>query len=213
MRTIIPRAGARVKVSAPRQGTLGGGWMPRNVDSDKKSPLHGPLGNLEDQKLRRVTGRNFTADKKERVLNHLALGYSIAGSAKKVGVSPATISAHRKKDEHFNTLCELAIEQGTEYLEDVALERVTEGVPRSVYYQGEKVDETRDFSDTLLIFLLKARKPEKYRDRMDLTTGGKDWGSAFQAAAQAAAQDLLESPEPIDGEFTDVTEADDESNS
>ena len=41
-----------------------------------------------------------------------------------------------------------------------------------VYYQGEVVGQVQRYSDTLLMFLLKGRRPEKFKDRTELT--GKD---------------------------------------
>jgi hypothetical protein len=49
-----------------------------------------------------------------------------------------------------------------------------EGVKKNVYYKGEKIDELREYSDTLLTLLLKARDPEKYKDRVQQEHSGKN---------------------------------------
>jgi hypothetical protein len=36
-----------------------------------------------------------------------------------------------------------------------------------VFYQGQQFATVRKYSDTLLIFLLKGRKPERYRERVE----------------------------------------------
>jgi hypothetical protein len=54
-------------------------------------------------------------------------------------------------------------------LEEEAVRRAREGVTRAVYYKGEKVGEEQEYSDTLLIFLLKVLKPETYRERFEHT--------------------------------------------
>jgi hypothetical protein len=36
-----------------------------------------------------------------------------------------------------------------------------------VFYQGIQTATVRKYSDTLLIFLLKGRKPERYRERVE----------------------------------------------
>jgi hypothetical protein len=57
-------------------------------------------------------------------------------------------------DPAFAAQAEDAIEAGTDELEDVARQRA------------------KDASDTLLIFLLKARRSEKYRERPIVEGGG-----------------------------------------
>ncbi len=39
------------------------------------------------------------------------------------------------------------------------------GAPKPVYYQGKRVATVHEKSDALLMFLLKARRPEVYRER------------------------------------------------
>jgi hypothetical protein len=45
-----------------------------------------------------------------------------------------------------------------------------------VFYQGEKVGTVQKYSDTLLIFLMKGVRPEKYRERFGHEITGKDGG-------------------------------------
>ena len=39
------------------------------------------------------------------------------------------------------------------------------GVPKPVYYQGKLIGHVPHYSDALLMFLLRAHRPEIYRDR------------------------------------------------
>ena len=64
------------------------------------------------------------------------------------------------------------IEAGTEVLEDEALRRARDGTDKPIYQGGKKVGSVREYSDTLLIFLLKARNPAKYRERIDAHVTG-----------------------------------------
>jgi len=57
-------------------------------------------------------------------------------------------------------------------LEDEAIRRAVEGWQEPVFYQGEQVATIRKYSDTLLIFLLKGNKPEKYHERAEHTGPG-----------------------------------------
>jgi hypothetical protein len=57
------------------------------------------------------------------------------------------------------------LEHGTDALEDEAVRRAVEGVIKPVFHQGKRVGTLRVFSDPLLMFLLRARRPDKFADR------------------------------------------------
>lgn len=86
----------------------------------------------------------------------------------------------KKDDPDFLAAYQQAEIDATEVLEHEATRRAVRGVKKvkGVYYQGEQIaTETEiDYSDTLLIFLLKARAPDKYRERLDLRHAGADGG-------------------------------------
>lgn len=62
--------------------------------------------------------------------------------------------------------------RATEVLEREAWRRAIEGSPytRTSYYRGEPVgtDHKIEYSDQLLTLLLRARAPERYREKVDL---------------------------------------------
>lgn len=58
-----------------------------------------------------------------------------------------------------------AEDQAGDRLEQEARRRAVEGVAEPIYYQGVRVGAVQKYSDTLLIFLLKGARPEKYKDR------------------------------------------------
>jgi hypothetical protein len=47
----------------------------------------------------------------------------------------------------------------------------------------------RKFSDTLLIFMLKARDPKKYRERVDLTHSGPNDGPIAIITAECSVEE------------------------
>jgi hypothetical protein len=71
-----------------------------------------------------------------------------------------------------------AHEDAIESLEAEALRRAVDGVEKPVFGSGGqgvgtvKVGSIREYSDTLLIFLLKGAKPEKYRDNAKVQLEG-----------------------------------------
>lgn len=93
-----------------------------------------------------------TPEKGERLLAKLRQGYSVAAACKAEKIGRTAYYAWIKSDPEFAAAAEDAIEAGTDLLEDEAKRRATG--PRG--------------SDTLLIFLLKARRPEKYRERQQI---------------------------------------------
>src|SRR5215468_7479743 len=55
--------------------------------------------------------------------------------------------------------------QVAEILEDEAIRRAVEGVPKGVHYQGQECGTETVYSDGILMFLLRGANPEKYRER------------------------------------------------
>lgn len=89
----------------------------------------------------------------------------------------------------FRDTKELAIQQ----LEDEAIRRAKDGIDRPITVAGERVD-VKEFSDTLLIFMLKAMRPDVYRDRQSIEhtgAGGKpllDIAAVDELIRQATAE-------------------------
>ena len=68
-------------------------------------------------------------------------------------------------------------------LEDEALRRAVEGVEKPISVNGE-TKIIREYSDTLLIFLLKGAAPEKYRERYEHAISGPN-GDPIQVEHRA----------------------------
>lgn len=56
--------------------------------------------------------------------------------------------------------------------EDEAIRRANDGVIEPVFYKGKACGAIRRYSDGLLMFLLRAAKPQKYRERVDAQVHG-----------------------------------------
>ena len=87
-----------------------------------------------------------------------------------------TVYDHRERDEAFRTAWDEALEEACDLLEAEARRRSVEGIDKPVYHQGVRVDTIRQYSDTLLIFLMKGARPHKYRDYYVHEVTGKDGG-------------------------------------
>lgn len=100
-------------------------------------------------------GRSLrTPEKGERLLAKLAQGYSVSAACKAEGIGRTAYYDWVKADPVFAQATTEAIERGTDVLEDVARTRAVKQ------------------SDTLLIFLLKARRPEKFKENVNVKHSG-----------------------------------------
>lgn len=89
---------------------------------------------------------------------------NVTYSAEVAGITRQTAYEHRNINEAFSALWDDAIEQSVDALELEARRRAKEGVKKPVFWQGQEIATVAEHSDTLLIFLLKAHRPKKYRE-------------------------------------------------
>ena len=108
--------------------------------------------------------------------------------------------AYRARDSsrQFRADWDEALEEARELLEAEARRRAAIGVDEPVYYKGQVVGQIRKYSDNLLMFLLKAHWPEKFRENLsiDQRVSGRDGGPV---KVQAKTQHVFQpSPEAWD---------------
>lgn len=99
---------------------------------------------------------------------------NVSKAADAAGWCRAWLYARRAEDEAFAAAWDKALEIGVEALEDEAKRRAYEGWDEPVFYEGVECGAKRKFSDTLLIVLLKAHKPEKYAERQKVESVSND---------------------------------------
>jgi hypothetical protein len=119
----------------------------------------------------------FTPKRQAKFLERLAAGWSVTDAARSAGIVPRTAYNYRTAGTpEYNAVFEAAwddaLEAGTDRLEDEAMRRAVEGTEKPVYQRGLLVGRVREYSDTLTVFLLKARRPGKYRERVDVQHSG-----------------------------------------
>ena len=112
--------------------------------------------------------------KRATFLKALASGDSVTNACNAAGIGRRTAYDWRGDDEDFAAEWSDAVETGTDVLEDVAIRRAIDG------------------SDTLLIFMLKARRPEKFKDRQSHEHSGPGGGPI-----EARAMDLKDLPTDV----------------
>ena len=89
---------------------------------------------------------------------------NVRAACRAVQVQPSTVYRRRDADPDFAQEWRIADELATQLLEAAAWQRAVHGVEKPVFQGGRQVGSIQVYSDTDLIFLLKARAPEKYRD-------------------------------------------------
>ncbi len=110
---------------------------------------------------------------REKFLDALREGRSVAAAAQAADISRRTPYRWRQEDEEFAAAWDDAFDAGTDLMEDEAKRRAIEGVDKPVFYKGQRCGQIREYSDTLLMQQLNARRPEKYRTNHKVEhTGG-----------------------------------------
>lgn len=89
---------------------------------------------------------------------------NVTASCIKARISRGHAYEVRKEDPAFAAAWDESLIIATEGLEEEARRRAQDGVLEPVYQGGKMAGKVRKYSDTLLIFLLKAHKPDKYRE-------------------------------------------------
>ncbi|MDE2096742.1 MAG: terminase [Patescibacteria group bacterium] len=110
---------------------------------------------------------------KKKFLEHFRLTGNVTKASEQTPVDRKSVYAWRLRDKSFADAFARAETESTERLEAEAQRRAAEGWDEPVYQGGQMVGTVRKYSDTLLIFLLKGRAPEKYREMRDVRHSGE----------------------------------------
>lgn len=110
------------------------------------------------------TPGTFSPVKRRQFLDLYATGLTVREAARKVGVSTVTVFKHVNKDAEFKAEYRAAMETNTDVLED------------------DLHTMARNGNVAALFGTLKARRPERWRERMDLSNSD---GSLLKPLAEA----------------------------
>lgn len=101
------------------------------------------------------------------------VGGNVTRACEVAEISRRTPYQWKEDDPEFRELLPVAEAMAADHLEAEAFRRAYEGVEEPVgFYKGEPSAYVQRYSDTLMIFLLKGAKPDKYAERHQHT--GKD---------------------------------------
>jgi len=133
---------------------------------------------------------NRTPKTRARFLSALKETCNVTESCKISRLAHTSAYEWRDEDKDFRQEWDAALQIGADVLEDEAVRRAKEGVSEPVYQGGKLVGNVQKYSDTLLIFLLKGAKPDKYAEKRQLEHSGK------MTLEQLVCGDSDEEPEP-----------------
>lgn len=131
---------------------------------------------------------------REAFLKELRRRGNVSDAARAAGVDRSTPYRWREAEPEFAAAWDEAIESVMDAMEGEAYRRAVEGVDEPVFGRIAKdtdgqIGTIRKYSDTLMNTLLKAHRPEKYRDK---AAGGVLLNVTPEQLAQMSDDDLNE---------------------
>ncbi|OGN89789.1 MAG: hypothetical protein A2158_01600 [Chloroflexi bacterium RBG_13_46_14] len=117
---------------------------------------------------------NSLAWRRKRFLDGYRKHHAVGRAARYAGISRRQVYRWIENSKEFAQEFEDVKREVIEQLEMEADRRAMKGVRKPVFYQGLPVGHIQEYSDSLLMFRLKALDPEKYRERHEVS--GPDGG-------------------------------------
>jgi hypothetical protein len=127
-------------------------------------------------------------------LDALSSSGNVTAAARRAGVDRGTAYRSRAAAAEFRAAWDEALEVALDALEAEARRRALEGWEEPVFYQGKVCGHIRKYSDALIMFLLKAYRPE-FRDNYRVEHSGdttirveyvNDWRDSPAVAGDAS---------------------------
>ncbi len=107
--------------------------------------------------------RKWTPDARARFIELLGDMPNVSRAARLTGFSRSRMYELKNEDPGFSEEWDAAIEVGCDRLEEKAWQRGADGIESPVYFMGKQVGTEKVYSDLLMVKLLEAHRPDKYR--------------------------------------------------
>jgi hypothetical protein len=130
-----------------------------------------------------------TAINKAKFIEAFSATGNVSAAAKLAGVGRRTHYDWLKEDEAYKVAFADAVDEAADRLEVEARRRAVTGNVKPVFHKGVQVGTVREYSDTLLIFLLKGARPEKYSERHVHSGKGKRGAILLEDIIAGATED------------------------
>lgn len=115
---------------------------------------------------------------------------NVTVAAKAAGINRSTAYKAQRDDPEFERQWQAAYDEACDLIEAEALRRASRGTRKGIYYKGVRVDEEIEYSDTLMLAMLKGHKPDKYGDKITIKVK-PEWLTVLEEAG-VTASDVLE---------------------
>ena len=96
---------------------------------------------------------------------------NVSAAARRASTSRSVCYGRRRRDAGFAAAWEDALEEAADRLEMEAFRRAVDGVGEDRFFGGHVVGEVTRYSDALLMFLLRARRPQRFGPRPETGSG------------------------------------------
>jgi hypothetical protein len=126
-----------------------------------------------------------TPDWAPKFLEAVMMGLHVRDACKAARVNPGQPYDRRKTDEAFKLAWADAAELGEQELMQEAGRRAFHGVKKPLLWKGKIVVWVREYSDQLIMFLLRSKNPQKYRDNSRFEHSGPNGGPIQVSHADA----------------------------
>lgn len=145
--------------------------------------------------------------RKRAFLRALAVTGVIAHAAARAGWSISAARYHRETDDAFREAWDEAVDVSADLIEMAMVERGVHGVAKPIWDRGGK---DRDpgilgyetvYSDSLLIQLAKARRPEKFRERHEVDHKGNGGGGVLVVPGMESLEDWMAKAEAQQAQY------------
>ena len=121
----------------------------------------GKNGNFNRSRLTPATKKKF--------LELLEQSANVRGSARALALSTRNLYSERQRNPEFALEWDEAVEFAIDALENEARRRAFEGYEKPVFYKGKLCGSVREYSDSLLMFLLNGLRSSKFKYRQEIT--------------------------------------------
>lgn len=108
---------------------------------------------------------------REKFLEVLRATCNVSEAARAVGIS-RTAAYERRADAQFALAWDEAEQEAADRLEREAWRRAAEGTKKPIVYKGKITGHYVEYSDRMLELLLKAHRPDKFRERVSTEVSG-----------------------------------------
>ena len=106
----------------------------------------------------------WTAERQIAFIETLAETACVEEACRRVGMSDSAAYRLRRRPcgAAFREAWDAALDYALHRLEQAALSRALNGVPRPIFYKGEQVGEWREYDERLTLFLLNNRRRARF---------------------------------------------------